>query len=291
MLQSGVSVPDSKAANSGCAILVINLDRSSERLAFQRAQADRLGLGFTRIVAVDGMELTDDVYRRHAFSWQRTLTRNEVACLLSHAKCWQYALENRCNVLVMEDDAVVSPEIYNFLAIASGLEGCLAINLETRGTISFLAKGIESGELPFRKVLTAVAGAAAYMITPAAAEVLLKGLPGRAGLADNYIWGDRRIVRLQADPAYCMGLDVMQSYFGLEQANRASSSIANRKRSRAEKMLSYIRHPLTGFRRIKAQLAVGIAKIVLPWVAEKRVIAPYPSILANYQALRGVYNG
>lgn len=288
MLHSGVIVPESKLAATGCAILVINLDRSPDRLAFQRAQAERLGLDFTRIVAVDGMKLSDDIYRLHAFNWQRVLTRNEVACLLSHAKCWQHVIQTGRNSLILEDDAVVSPEIVQFLETASQFNGAVAINLETQGKKSFLRM---SGGEGFPRLLTSVSGSLAYLITPEAARVLLNGLPGRAGLADNYIWSHTGVSRLQADPAYCMGMDVMQAYFRLDPFVAASSSIAYRKPSGAEKLRSYLKHPLTALRRIRAEAKLGLAKVILPLVAERRVVAPHPSILANYQALRGVYNG
>lgn len=273
-----------------CAVLFINLDRSPNRRDFQHAQARRLGLEFERISAVDGAELPDEIYRRYAYRWQRVLTRNEVACLLSHAKCWERTIELACNTLVLEDDAVLAEELPAFLNEAANIAGCLAINIETQCKKAFLAPSRLLRAAPHR-LQTAVSGSAGYLVTPQAAAALLKGLPVGASLADNYIWGKRNVTRLQAGPALCMGMDVLQAHFRLEQTRLAHSAIANKVRSRKEKTWSYVRHPMTAIRRLKAQVSLGLAKMILPWFAESRIVSPYPSLLANYQALRGVYNG
>jgi glycosyl transferase family 25 len=281
-----------RVAAQQCAILVINLDRAPERLAFQRAQAKHLGIDFERIPAVDGAKLSAETYHRYARRWQRVMTRNEVACLLSHARCWEHVIELGCNALVLEDDAVLAEELPAFLNEAAALEGCVVVNIETRCRRAFLARERSAySSTGLYALLRAVSGSAGYLVTPEAAAMLLKGLPHKAGLVDNYIWGKRDVRRLQADPAFCMGLDVMQAHFQLEKTALARSNIANNGRSRAEKILSYCRHPLTAWRRVKAQVSLGLTKIILPWVVAWRVVAPYPSILANYQALKGVCNG
>lgn len=279
---------ESGANSQGCAILVINLDRSPGRLAFQTKQASQLGLSFERVRAVDGAEISRETYRRYAFRWQRVMTRNEVACLLSHSLCWKRTAEIGRTTLILEDDAVLAADMPAFPQSVTTLEGPHVINLETQLSRSFLSRWpVQEPSFKLYPLLTAVAGAAGYIITPEAARVLLAGLPGEAGLADNYIWGRRKVRRSQADPALCMALDVLQAHYGGRNATVSRSTIAKGKTQRLQKLSSYVRHPGTAWRRIRAQSALGLSKIVLPRVAEYRVVEPHPSIIARYAALEG----
>lgn len=61
-------------------VLIINLARSTERLAFQQKQFARLGLSFQRLDAVSVDEISEEVYQRLGFGWQRPLRKVEVAC-------------------------------------------------------------------------------------------------------------------------------------------------------------------------------------------------------------------
>ena len=71
-------------------ILIINLEHSTERLAQQQQQFDRLGLLFERLPAVSLHDFNDEEYNRLAFSGQRPLKKAELACFLSHKKAWEY---------------------------------------------------------------------------------------------------------------------------------------------------------------------------------------------------------
>ena len=85
-------------------ILLINLSRRPDRLAFMRAQFDQLGLPFERIDAIDGKVVdvgpgTD------------LISPVELACALSHRKAWAHFLdsgENFC--LILEDDVLIVPQ-------------------------------------------------------------------------------------------------------------------------------------------------------------------------------------
>jgi glycosyl transferase, family 25 len=87
-------------------VLIINLDRSPDRLSFQRSQALRLGLRFERIPAADGVRLLQADFELYAYQWLRPLSRTEVGCLLSHAACWGRVVELKRNAIVLEDDVV-----------------------------------------------------------------------------------------------------------------------------------------------------------------------------------------
>ena len=95
-------------------VLVINLDRSPERLAEFRAEASRLGLAFERLPAVDGRSLSEeDVAARvdPHFRFQ-PMGPGEVGVFLSHREAWRIAAEGPDRwIAVMEDDARLADDL------------------------------------------------------------------------------------------------------------------------------------------------------------------------------------
>jgi glycosyl transferase family 25 len=96
---------------SSLQIFVINLDRSTERMAAMRERLARLSLPWTRVPGVDGHTLDlsrcDDV---HAAGYRRLhgkeLNMAEVGCYLSHLQALGQFLAGPSDMaLVLEDDA------------------------------------------------------------------------------------------------------------------------------------------------------------------------------------------
>ncbi len=91
--------------------LVINLDRSSERLAHVTAEFGRLGIAFERVAAVDA-RLRPDLAQTplrvpRSLGWR--LTDSEIACLMSHRRCWEIVAQgNDPYCAIFEDDVVLS---------------------------------------------------------------------------------------------------------------------------------------------------------------------------------------
>jgi len=104
-------------------MFLINLDRSPERLALMRAQADELGLVFERVPAVDGTsrlpvwavaQFMDD--RGHA---RGGLSEGEVGCYASHLLALSKIVEHRLEAaIVLEDDARLD-EDFEQMALAA----------------------------------------------------------------------------------------------------------------------------------------------------------------------------
>ena len=100
--------------------LLINLDRSPERLTFATEVLSQSGISFKRVSAVDGSQMSDEEYQtlieqaRSSKKWFRHLTKNEICCLKSHRLCWQTIVdENLPYALVFEDDLALeaTPDI------------------------------------------------------------------------------------------------------------------------------------------------------------------------------------
>lgn len=98
--------------------LVINLDRSTGRLAWVQSQFAAAGLTFERFSAVDMNDITPEAMaritrpRKEDTLW----ARSEVACFLSHRECWQrIAAGPDAFVAVFEDDIFLSRNAAEFL--------------------------------------------------------------------------------------------------------------------------------------------------------------------------------
>ena len=102
--------------------LVINLDRSKERLKRISDSLMNFGLRFSRVQAVDGRLLSEAEIKQLVIpKWKRQLffrelTRTEVGCCLSHRKCWKMLVESAEEwALVLEDDCIFSNGAASFL--------------------------------------------------------------------------------------------------------------------------------------------------------------------------------
>ena len=84
-------------------ILYINLNRAIYRKNKIEEILNNNNLNYKRIEAIDGLELDYiELKKQYIF---RKMTKNEVACVLSHLKTIQYAFDNNYdNVLIIEDD-------------------------------------------------------------------------------------------------------------------------------------------------------------------------------------------
>ncbi len=102
--------------------LVINLDRSPERLAWFQAQAAALGLVFERVPAVDGRALpeAERARLRGLMSGRNAMSDGEIGCLLSHREAWRRVAEGRGEwAFVAEDDVHLARAAARLLADAA----------------------------------------------------------------------------------------------------------------------------------------------------------------------------
>lgn len=107
----------SPVASNPCPIFVINLDRSTDRLAVMAEQCRRAGLSFERFPAVDGLRLSaEQIASVQHPVWPtllngRRLSPGEVGCALSHQAVIRCIVERRLPyALIMEDDCEFDPE-------------------------------------------------------------------------------------------------------------------------------------------------------------------------------------
>lgn len=98
--------------------LVINLDRSPDRLAHITAEFARIGIAFERIVAIDARDHRDLMLQpQHAMYSIRRLSHSEIACMHSHRACWAIIAQDDAPYgAVFEDDIVFSAKAGAVLA-------------------------------------------------------------------------------------------------------------------------------------------------------------------------------
>jgi glycosyl transferase, family 25 len=100
-------------------VLFINLDQSTDRLTFMRRQAERLGLDFERIAAVDGLNVPDDLagYFSHIQTGRLPIIDDgAVGCYASHLKALRrFEQTDAPTALILEDDALLGDNIVQFL--------------------------------------------------------------------------------------------------------------------------------------------------------------------------------
>lgn len=90
--------------------LVINLDRSGDRLAHMTAEFGRIGIPFERVAAVDAQQRPDlaSIPLLAPRISDLRLTGSEIGCLLSHRRCWEIiAAGDDPYCAIFEDDVVL----------------------------------------------------------------------------------------------------------------------------------------------------------------------------------------
>lgn len=102
-------------------IFVISLADAADRRAFIADQLRRVGLAFEFVDAIRGKDIYEDPSfydpKKALHIELRNMTPGEVGCALSHQKVYDLIVERKLPyALVMEDDAMVSPDLPDALS-------------------------------------------------------------------------------------------------------------------------------------------------------------------------------
>jgi glycosyl transferase family 25 len=192
--------------------LVINLDRSPDRLAHVTAEFARVGATFERVAAVDARDRPDLAEMPQGKKRLR-MADGELACLLSHKQCWSIiAAGDDAYGAIFEDDIVFSDQAGPLLADAGWIPADADIvKLETffnRTVIS--RRQIACGQGFSASRLHAVhIGTAGYILSRRAARDLLEATNEVAIPVDHLIFNPRfpsssGEVIYQLVPALCL---------------------------------------------------------------------------------------
>ncbi|MGX8010461.1 glycosyltransferase family 25 protein [Mesorhizobium sp. ORM8.1] len=195
--------------------LVINLDRSSDRLAHVAAEFERIGISFERIAALDarGRPELSSMQRLTKHRLQSRLTNGEIACLLSHKACWSIiAAGDDEHVAVFEDDVVFTSAAGGLLADAGWIPADADIvKLETffrRAVIGPRRIAVGNG-FSLSRLHTPHLGCAGYILSKRIAGSLVEATEEIAMPVDHVLFDpvrQRSPVRkiYQLSPALCV---------------------------------------------------------------------------------------
>ena len=245
--------------------LVINLEHSTQRLAFQQAQLAHLGIAMQRLSAVGTNSIDPVRYEQLANGWQRKLRLAEVACFLSHQLAWQYVAANGQPMLILEDDALLSQHTPELLAaLNTQPPPADLVSLETRSRKKLLGKHSWPASPHFKRhpLYQDRTGAAAYVLYPQGAQKLLHQSANHApALADAFISSCYSLSAYQIVPAAAIQLDQCQAY-GLPFDNPFASTItpADNHKPAANTTADALQFKL---RRIGAQIKMGWRQLSL----------------------------
>jgi glycosyl transferase, family 25 len=193
----------------------INLDRAIERRAHMEDQAQKAGLDFIRIAAVDGRDLDSAEVRQicPAAGLSHLLSAVEVACFLSHRLAWKAISEGTEPYgVVFEDDIKLSNAAGNYLRDGSWIpSGCQLIKVETIARLLWLAPPAFNlhGNRRLWRMASANMGGGGYIVSKSLAATLLDLTKTFADPVDvvlfhpdSPLW--KQYQAFQMDPALCI---------------------------------------------------------------------------------------
>ena len=263
-------------------ILIINLDRSKDRLAYQDSQAAKHGLEITRLRAVEATDFSEETFGKLCERWERPMHRTEVACFLSHVSAWQYVQQSNAPALILEDDAVWSNTLAQALSALNKIEDIDYVTLEVRGRKKLVSKSKLSltKDLNLIRLYQDRTGAAGYVLWPSGAEKLLhRYAKNEVALADAFICRAYELKAFQVEPACIIQLD-MCDHYQLREGAKTESTISpqNRRRPEASSKKSQL---VCKTRRIRAQIRMLFRQVVPG--AERRFIQLKKSSFEVYE--------
>ncbi|MEM9754762.1 MAG: glycosyltransferase family 25 protein [Pseudomonadota bacterium] len=188
--------------------LVINTAAATDRMALMARQLGAIGLDWDRLDAVTPDTLSpgpDDPFWQR---WQRPMRVTEMALTASHMAAWRRVIEARAPILILEDDALLSPSVPQFLAGVTGRGGMDHLSLETRGRKKLLARAAG----PVWRMWQDRTGSAAYVAWPEGAQDMLARAEIAAAPSDALISETRAQRSFQAVPALSVQFDMCEAY-------------------------------------------------------------------------------
>ena len=113
-----------------------------------------------------------------AFATGYSRPENALACFLSHMSLWQYAVENKCNTMILEHDAVFKDTVRNI-----PFDRCVTFGKPSYGTYN-TPETLGTQLLVHKRYF---GGAHAYIVSPLGAEMLIDKVRTHSEPTDIYL--------------------------------------------------------------------------------------------------------
>jgi glycosyl transferase family 25 len=181
--------------------LVINLDRDSARLEGVMASCAAVGITAERLAAVTPETLPDRMwpwFHTSDGSARGALMPGEIGCYASHLMAMEAAVARGRPLLVLEDDAILTPvmaRLGNIMQAAPPDWGMLRLSCRTKQTCLRVGRGDGFDLVTYWRMANSSVG---YVITPEGARQFLAAFPVRTRPVDE----DMRRPWLHGVPSY-----------------------------------------------------------------------------------------
>lgn len=271
--------------------LVINLDRSPDRLAHMTAEFARIGIAFERVAAIDALDRPDlaDMPQRTAYTHRLRLASVEIACLLSHRACWtMIATGNDPYCAIFEDDVLFSSKAGALLADPGWIPADADIvKLETTFDLTMIGRPkrvIAGRHFSLPRLYKAHPGSAGYIVSRQAARDLIRETAEMGAAIDDLVFNPAFKIACgktiyQLDPALCAQDHILgdrsvglPSMIGQDRASQLISGDTERKR---EKRIG--ERLVTEFKRLGRQIndiRLRKTKKIIPFDYRGELILP-----------------
>lgn len=178
-----------------CPILVINLDRDTERLRDTTQEFGDSGVGdrVVRLVAVDGAapDFVAPGYVPHSWRDRWELKRSEQAVFESHRRAWRRMVEHGDELgIICEDDILVSPEFPKLLDDLD-CDRFGIVKLDGFSTDRRYGAELDMNGWPVWEIVEPVPSAACYAVSRLAAERLLADSSAYCETLDDFVFRPR----------------------------------------------------------------------------------------------------
>ena len=175
---------------------LINLERCPERLDKMKKSLASLNIEFERIEAVDSKKLSQSDYnicKAPNREYPYKLWDGELACFLSHKRCWTKLVNSPYDwALIFEDHCVLSPKSKNYFNSTDWIpEGCEIVQFTYSDNPVFYSEQINlaDGNTLLKAQYTSPIGTSAYYISKHAAKLALEYSNKILSPIDNYLFG------------------------------------------------------------------------------------------------------
>ena len=254
--------------------LIINLPSSTERLAFQKKQLQKLDIRFEVLQATAVNDLSKSEIENFSLGWERPLRAVELACFMSHKKAWGYVSRTNSPRLILEDDALLSNHAKSLLESLEKLPHCDLITLEIRNRKKVVAKEEVFTTLTNHKVFDLYqdrTGAAAYILWPSGADKLLeKSNNCLPALADAFISSCYSLLAFQIEPAAAIQLDQCKQYnINNDQTTESAISSTSKPKIIKKQFMTIL---MFKYRRLFSQIKMALRQLSVIRISSKRQI-------------------
>lgn len=175
---------------------LINLDRSTDRLAVMNERMSAIGITAERVSGVEGakLDLKSENIAVPNYKYPRSLTLGEIGCFLSHRKCWEKFVQSGDEwALILEDDCIFHKAASRYLTTIDWIpSGCQLVHFYyAKSATVYSDKTIKlaDGNYLYRTKISLPVGAYAYFISREAALKALELSQVIEEPVDNFLFG------------------------------------------------------------------------------------------------------